>query len=62
MSIGNSGRIVIEVDPTTKRDLYSALAKDGLTLKDWFLQNAANYLETHRQKQADTSYFDSTSK
>lgn len=62
MSIGNSGRIVIEVDPATKRDLYSALAKDGLTLKDWFLQNAANYLETHHQKQADTSYFDSTSK
>lgn len=62
MSIGNSGRIVIEVDPATKRDLYSALAKDGLTLKDWFLQNAANYLETHRQKQTDTSYFDSNSK
>lgn len=30
MSIGKSGRIVIEVDPATKRDLLSALAKDGL--------------------------------
>ncbi len=49
MSIGSSGRIVIEVDPATKRDLYSALAKDGLTLKDWFLQNTASYLVNHRQ-------------
>lgn len=69
MSIGSSGRIVIEVDPATKRDLYSALAKDGLTLKDWFLKNAANYLGSHRQvpiahseKQADATYFDSDSK
>lgn len=49
MSIGNSGRIVIEVDPVTKRNLYSALAKDGLTLKDWFLRNAAAYLVNHHQ-------------
>ena len=44
MSIGPSGRIVIEVEPEVKRELYSALARDGLTLKDWFLSNAANYL------------------
>ena len=30
MSIGKSGRIVIEVDPATKRNFFSALAKDGL--------------------------------
>lgn len=44
MSIGSSGRIVIEVEPETKRRLYAALAREGLTLKDWFLKNAENYL------------------
>jgi hypothetical protein len=44
MSIGNSGRIVIEVEPEAKRRLYAALVRDGLTLKDWFLKNAEIYL------------------
>jgi hypothetical protein len=44
MSIGSSGRIVIEVEPESKRQLYAALARDGLTLKDWFLKNAELYL------------------
>lgn len=44
MSIGTSGRIVIEVAPESKRQLYAALARDGLTLKDWFLKNAELYL------------------
>lgn len=45
MSIGNSGRIVIEVDPDLKKGLYSALAKDGMSLKEWFLKGATAYLE-----------------
>lgn len=44
MSVGQSGRIVIEVEPDVKRSLYAALAKDGLTLKDWFLRSAESYL------------------
>lgn len=46
MSIGNSGRIVIEVEPELKRQLYSALAKDGMSLKQWFLNNANAFLDT----------------
>ncbi|MFQ1065246.1 hypothetical protein [Bordetella trematum] len=46
MSIGNSGRIVIEIDPKIKRQLYSTLARDGMTLKDWFLQEAKSYMGT----------------
>lgn len=46
MSIGHSGRIVIEVDPGVKRALYSALAREGSTLKRWFLQTAEQYLST----------------
>jgi hypothetical protein len=45
MSIGNSGRVVIEVDPSFKRELYSALARDGRTLKDWFVRSAGQYIE-----------------
>ena len=49
MSIGNSGRIVIEVDPAIKKGLYSLLAKEGMTLKEWFLKNAAVYLNNELQ-------------
>ena len=49
MSIGNSGRIVIEVDPEIKKQLYSMLARDGMTLKDWFLQEAKSYMDTATQ-------------
>lgn len=44
MSIGSSGRIVIEVDPDVKRELYAALVRDGSTLKEWFLKKAQIYL------------------
>lgn len=44
MSVGVSGRIVIEIDPQRKRELYVALQRDGHTLKDWFLCRADEYL------------------
>lgn len=49
MSIGTSGRIVIEVDPDLKRQLYGVLNKDGVTLKEWFLRNVATYLHESHQ-------------
>jgi hypothetical protein len=49
MARGDSGRIVLEIDPSHKNELYGALTKDGLTLKDWFLQQADNYLRTRDQ-------------
>jgi hypothetical protein len=49
MSIGSSGRIVIEVEPELKRELYAYLTRDGLTLKEWFLQEARSYLATTNQ-------------
>ena len=45
MPIGDSGRIVLEIDPIEKQSLYAALAKDGLTLKDWFLRHVGSYLK-----------------
>ena len=49
MAVGESGRIVIDVDPEVKRRLYSALALSGSTLKDWFLKNAFTFCEESQQ-------------
>ncbi len=49
MAIGSSGRIVIELDPALKHELYAALEKDGVTLKQWFVRRAESYLESTSQ-------------
>jgi hypothetical protein len=49
MPRGESGRVVIEVDPDLKRKLYAALTDDNSTLKDWFLDAATNYLTEREQ-------------
>lgn len=40
MARGDSGRIVVEVDPALKRAVYVELARQGLTLKAWFTTQA----------------------
>ena len=45
MPVGESGRIVIEVYPRLKEDLYARLKKDGMNLKEWFLGQANSYLD-----------------
>lgn len=49
MPRGTSGRIVIEIDPVLKDDLYEALQKEGLNLKSWFLENVQDYLSDRSQ-------------
>lgn len=49
MARGDSGRIVLEIEPALKGDLYSALARDGITLKQWFLRHAKEYLRDRGQ-------------
>lgn len=49
MPVGPSGRIVVEIDPETKEELYSALRAEGLTLKEWFLSNVEEYLSQRGQ-------------
>lgn len=51
MAQGTSGRIVLEIDPREKRDLYDALSRDGRTLKAWFLEQARQYLQNRDQLQ-----------
>jgi hypothetical protein len=48
MPKGESGRIVVDVDLALKRRLYSALAMEASTLKEWFIQAAERYLEERR--------------
>lgn len=37
---GRSGRLVAEIDPDLKKELYAALATSGQTLKDWIIRHA----------------------
>lgn len=48
MAKGDSGRIVLEVDPTLKKQLYSILALEQKTLKDWFIQQAEQHVKNKR--------------
>jgi len=49
MAKGSSGRIVIEIDPELKQELYHALGEEGINMKQWFLGNAGQYLEERTQ-------------
>ena len=51
MARGDSGRIVLEVDPAEKDELYAAVTKDGMTLKGWFRRKASEYLRERNQSQ-----------
>lgn len=44
MARGNSGRIVLEIDPKIKNKLYETLVKQNITLKGWFLLQCESYL------------------
>lgn len=45
MSIGTSGRIVIEIEPVLKRQLYASLLTQGMSLKEWFVINADQFVK-----------------
>lgn len=55
MSVGNSGRLVIEVDVELKKMLYAGLELENITLKEWLIRNAKNYIKEINQP----SLFDS---
>lgn len=56
MARGDSGRIVIEIDPEKKQKLYEVLDSERTTLKSWFLERVDSYLE----EQLQPSMFPST--
>ena len=50
MARGESGRIVVELDPSVKRQLYSVLALENKTLKDWVSERVENYISRKPDK------------
>lgn len=40
-----SGRVVVDIDPALKRRLYSVLAMESSTLKEWFIRSAEHYIK-----------------
>lgn len=44
MAVGQSGRIVVDMDPSLKRALHARLAGDGKHLKQWLLEQIEHYL------------------
>jgi hypothetical protein len=56
MARGDSGRIVIEIDPELKKQLYSVLAREGTTLKDWFVSKARLYVQLRQNPQLSFGY------
>jgi hypothetical protein len=49
MSVGKSGRIVLEVEPELKQRLYSTLALEHKTLKEWFILTADEHIRSRLQ-------------
>lgn len=49
MARGISGRIVIEIDPATKQELYQQLEKENSNLKAWFLVHVSDFLKGKQQ-------------
>ncbi len=41
-----SGRLVVDIEPEMKLALHAALAADGLSLKDWLVTRARDYIES----------------
>jgi len=46
---GSSGRLVIEIDPSIKKELYERLGEKGLNMREWFLINANAYLKQNKK-------------
>lgn len=49
MARGVSGRIVIEINPETKQELYDQLMMNNVSLKSWFLENVESFLKGKQQ-------------
>lgn len=49
MPVGTSGRIVIEINPDLKQELYERLHQKDLNLKQWFLSHVDEFLQGKEQ-------------
>ncbi len=51
MPRGKSGRIVIEIDLLRKSNLYTILASENITLKEWFVDQCDKYIADFSKSQ-----------
>lgn len=49
MARGKSGRVVLEIDPELKRQLYASLESRQETMKEWFVKEAEGLIYGGRQ-------------
>jgi hypothetical protein len=49
MARGQSGRIIAELDPELKGELYVELAREGRTFKEWLTEAAKVYVTSRQQ-------------
>ena len=49
MSRSSSGKVVAILDVSLKADLHSALAKEGLSFKQWVTMQAKNFINERMQ-------------
>ncbi|MBW3502250.1 hypothetical protein [Janthinobacterium sp. NKUCC08_JDC] len=45
MAIGESGRIVLEIEPALKKKIYACLALEQMSLKDWFIKAIEEHMQ-----------------
>ena len=50
MARGKSGRVVLEIDPELKQQLYYALESNRQTMKEWFVREANAMIYGHKQQ------------
>ena len=48
MTVGKSGRIVLEIEPELKHQLYSVLSLERKTLKEWFVLAASTHIQSQQ--------------
>ncbi len=58
MARGKSGRVVLEIDPELKRQLYASLENRQETMKEWFIKEAEGLIYGDKQP----SLFDASDK
>ena len=49
MARGKSGRVVLEIDPELKRQLYASLENRQETMKEWFVKEAEGLIYGDKQ-------------
>ncbi len=51
---------MVDMDPAFKRRLYARLSEDGVSLKEWFIARATDYLDRDSAEQLQLNGLTST--